>query len=212
MAYDEAQTMVERTRQLFERAEDRGVVVEADTRELVKETVQKARRQAEEVQEEVHEQLEQVKLATGEEVAALNAKVDALRRQLDVLLQKVDRVLLLEQEEALKQPLADYDQLNVREVVGRLDSLTIPQLVALRDYELAHEKRVTVLREVDARINRMPIPGYDELTVDVIEPLLPNLEDAHLIYLAGYEAQHENRVTLLRSIEREQARRLEVTG
>ncbi len=213
VAYDEAQELLKNSRNLLDRAEDRGVVVEADTRELVKETVQKVRRQAEEVQEEVEEQVEQiVNLATGEEVAALNAKVDALRRQVDVLVQKVDRVLLLEQAEALKLPLPDYDQLNVKEVTARLDSLTIPQLVALRDYELAHGKRVTILRELDGRINRMPIPGYDQLSIDEIEPLLPGLEIAHLDYLAEYEAQHENRVTLLRAIEREQDRRLQVTA
>lgn len=154
IAYDEAQELVERSRSLFDRAEDRGHVVEADTRELLKETMQKVRRQAEEVQEEVEEQVEQVvNLATREEVAALNAKVDALRRQLDVLLQKVDRVLLMEQEEAWKPPLPDYDQLNVREVVALLDSLTRAELETVRDYEQAHARRVTVLREVEARLH-----------------------------------------------------------
>lgn len=213
VAYDEAQELLKNSRKLFDRAGERGETVEADARDLVKDTVQKIRRQAEEVQEEVEEQVEQViNLATREEVAALNAKVDALRRQVDVLLQKVDQVLLMEQEEALKLPLPDYDDLNVKEVTARLDSLTIPQLVAVRDYELAHAKRVTVLRELDARINRMPIPGYDQLTVDEIEPLLPGLEDAQLEYLVNYETKHENRVTLVRAIERERDRRLQVTG
>lgn len=216
LLYDEAQEMVKRSRDVFERAEDRGETLEVDTRERVREVVDKVQRRAEEAEEELQEQMEsvagQVNLATREEVAALNIKVDALRRQVDLLLTKLDQVILATQAEPEPLPLPGYDELTAKEVVAQLDSLTIPQLVALRDYELANDNRVTVLREIDARVNRMPVPGYDELTVEEIEPLLANLEDAQLAYLARYEETHENRVTLLRAIEREQERRLEVTG
>lgn len=216
MAYDEAQEMLKRSRDVLDRAEDRGEVVEDETRQRVREVVDKVQRRAEEAEEELQERMEEVKeqvnLATREEVAALNAKVDALRRQVDVLLGKIDEVIRATQEEPAPLPLPGYDDLTAKEVVAQLDAMTIPQLFVLRDYELGKDKRVTVVREMDARINRMPIPGYDGLTVEEIEPLLPALDGAQLAYVARYEEKHENRVTLLRIIERGQERRIEVTA
>ncbi len=216
LAYDEAQEMFRRSRKVFERAEDRGEVVEGETRERVREVVEKVQRRAEEAEVELQERVEdvreQVSLATHEEVAALTAKVDALRRQVELLLGKIDEVIRATQEEPAPLPLPDYDELTAKEVAARLDNLTIPDLFVLRDYEQGKEKRVTVLREIDARIKRMPIPGFDGLTVDEIEPLLRALSDAELADVARYEEKHEKRVTLLRAIEREQERRLEVAA
>lgn len=213
MAYDEAQDIVKRSRDVLTRAEDRGETLGSGTRERVRTVVEKVQRRAEEAQEEVEEQAEevvaQVNLATRAEVAALDKKVDTLSKQVGALLAKLDQIVLAQQEPAVELPLVGYDELTAKEVVALLNSLTIPQLLVLRDYEMAHDNRVTVLREIDMRASRMPIPGYDELPVEEIEPLLPALEAAQLDYLARYEANHENRVTVLRAIERVQQSRVE---
>ncbi|MDX1664793.1 MAG: phasin family protein [Candidatus Promineifilaceae bacterium] len=132
------------------------------------------------------------------------ARLRELEAQIEALNEKLAAVAT-EQQRAPRQtataPFIDYDELTAREINERLGALTMAELAAVRRYEAANEKRVTVLREVDRRLEAMPIAGYDELTVDEIEPLLENLTSEQLAFLAEYEAAHENRVTLLRAIE-----------
>ena len=51
-------------------------------------------------------------------------------------------------------PLADYDDLSVKKVLAALDAGTFDRgaLMVLRAYEAEHKNRVTLLRELDARI------------------------------------------------------------
>ncbi len=49
-------------------------------------------------------------------------------------------------------PIADYDTLNYREVLSKLEALTAEQLAVLRDYEATHANRVTVLNAIQARL------------------------------------------------------------
>jgi len=55
-----------------------------------------------------------------------------------------------------KQALAipDYDELSASQVVDRLEGLTIPDLEAIRVYELAHRARNTVLGKIDQLTRR----------------------------------------------------------
>jgi len=50
-------------------------------------------------------------------------------------------------------PIADYDALNYRDVLAKLDSLTDEQLAVVRDYEAAHANRSTVLNAIQARLS-----------------------------------------------------------
>jgi hypothetical protein len=101
------------------------------------------------------------------------------------------------------EPMPRYEQMTAKEVVSRLDALSIEELTAVKQYEMAHENRVTVLREVDSRLQAMPVARYDDMSVQEVEPLLNTLSDNELEYLAKYEAAHENRVTMLRAIDAE---------
>jgi hypothetical protein len=58
-------------------------------------------------------------------------------------------------------PLADFDHQTVPQLRGRLRTLTVPELVQLRDYESAHASRARVLTLLDNRIARLsePAPG-----------------------------------------------------
>lgn len=236
MAYDEAKTLVDRSREIFEQAEDKGEKVEAEARERVRKVYKRAETEVEdEFQEQVGEVLDEMDVPTQTRVNQLGRKIDALDRKLDRIVlqetgvgqevgrleavtekrlvvleekldrlaQKVEQVILMEAEEEVKEPLPGYDELTAREIVKQLPRLTISQLVAVRQYELTRENRVTILRAVDERVEAMPIPHYDELTVEEIEPLLPTLDAAELAYLAEYEAAHEDRVTLLRAVQDE---------
>ncbi len=48
-----------------------------------------------------------------------------------------------------------YDDLSVKEITSGLETKSMMQLEALRDYEVSNKNRVTVLREIDARMQAM---------------------------------------------------------
>ena len=49
-------------------------------------------------------------------------------------------------------PIAGYDEMNVREIMGRLDTLTDEQLRRVKDYERRHKNRETLLHEIDRKL------------------------------------------------------------
>jgi hypothetical protein len=56
---------------------------------------------------------------------------------------------------AAELPLPDFDHQTVPQLRGRLRSLTVPELVQLRDYEQAHGRRLPVLTLLDNRIAKL---------------------------------------------------------
>ncbi|MGB8650220.1 MAG: hypothetical protein WCD35_06125 [Mycobacteriales bacterium] len=52
-------------------------------------------------------------------------------------------------------PLADYDHMTLGSLRGRLRSLSLPDLVQLRDYEKAHAARLPVVTLLDNRIAKL---------------------------------------------------------
>ena len=49
-------------------------------------------------------------------------------------------------------PISGYDEKTVGEISARLDTLTVDQLVRLKDYERRNKNRETLIREIDRRI------------------------------------------------------------
>ena len=56
-------------------------------------------------------------------------------------------------------PLPDYDHMTLGSLRGRLRSLTLEQLVAVREYEKAHADRLPVVTLVDNRIAKLSLEG-----------------------------------------------------
>ena len=54
--------------------------------------------------------------------------------------------------EAVAFPVGGYDQMNVEEISGRLEGLTVEELQVVRDYEELHEGRKTLLEQMDRKI------------------------------------------------------------
>ena len=54
--------------------------------------------------------------------------------------------------EAVVFAIEGYDQMNVDEISGRLDELSVEELQQVRDYEELHEKRKTLLEQMDRKI------------------------------------------------------------
>src|SRR5215207_4890152 len=49
-------------------------------------------------------------------------------------------------------PIAGYDEINVEEVSGRLDDLSVEELQLVRDYEERNKRRDTLLEQMDRKI------------------------------------------------------------
>lgn len=208
--YESATGTVDYSKKLFEKAVQRGESMEKNARQEVhdvtkgvesraneaQERVRKAfRRSEQKLDSQIESSLERLDLPRSSTVADLNRKLEELNAKVEHM--------IAEQDHVVEQPLPGYDQLTAREIAGHLNELTMEELAAVKQYEMAHENRVTVLREADRLLAVMPIARYDELAVHEIEPLLNTLDVEELKFVAGYEVAHANRVTLLRAIEEE---------
>ena len=49
-------------------------------------------------------------------------------------------------------PIEGYDEMNVEEISGRLDDLSVEELQLIRDYEELNKKRETLLEQLDRKI------------------------------------------------------------
>jgi hypothetical protein len=54
--------------------------------------------------------------------------------------------------EAVVFPIEGYDEMNVEEISGRLDGLSVEELQLVRDYEELNKKRETLLEQMDRKI------------------------------------------------------------
>ena len=54
--------------------------------------------------------------------------------------------------EAVAFPIEGYDEMNVDEISSRLEGLSVEELQLVRDYEELHEKRKTLLEQMDRKI------------------------------------------------------------
>jgi hypothetical protein len=54
--------------------------------------------------------------------------------------------------EAAVFPIEGYDEMNVEEISGRLDALSVEELQLVRDYEELNKRRETLLEQMDRKI------------------------------------------------------------
>jgi ferritin-like metal-binding protein YciE len=98
--------------------------------------------------------------------------------------------------------IADYDSLNVDEVVGRLSELSQIDLAKVDAYERKHENRSTVLSRIDSLRGDEPWPGYDEQTVEEIRSALSRGDAKQSREVREYERRHKERQGVLQTAER----------
>ena len=90
-------------------------------------------------------------------------------------------------------PVSRYDRLSEAAVLAHLSSLAPKRLAELGDYERAHQNRVAVVSEIDARLGNEPWPGYDELDVDGVRFGLDGADRDRFVMVLAYERAHRNR-------------------
>ena len=52
-------------------------------------------------------------------------------------------------------PIEGYDKMTVKELTPLLETLDAPGLLMVREYEVAHAKRVTLLRAIEERMTEL---------------------------------------------------------
>lgn len=71
-------------------------------------------------------------------------------------------------------PLPDYDHMTLGSLRGRIRSLTVPQLVQVRDYEKAHADRLPVVTLLDNRIGKLATDEAATPSAGGQAPVLPS--------------------------------------
>jgi len=79
--------------------------------------------------------------------AASGAVADATGRAADAAASGAEQAA-----EAVAFPIEGYDEMNVEEISGRLEGLSVEELQGVRDYEELHEGRKTLLEQMDRKI------------------------------------------------------------
>jgi hypothetical protein len=72
---------------------------------------------------------------------------DATGRTLDATAEGAERAA-----EAAVFPIEGYDEMNVEEISGRLEDLSVEELQLVRDYEERNKRRQTLLEQMDRKI------------------------------------------------------------
>lgn len=207
----------------------RGASTEKAARAQLRTMSRKLRREANVVADQAEEQtaearnfltesrdrlLDTLMIPTQHTLSELNHQVERLTSAIDDLRTKVRR----QQREVTAEPMPGYDKMNVDTVLSQLPRLEESQLLAVQAYEQGHQVRVTVLRAVErAMIERQqargvlsepamrtsvePLPGYAQLRAEEAIEKLNGLNETELLHVRTYEAEHQNRVTVLRAVD-----------
>lgn len=215
----------DRITETFNKFTDRGKVVEQNAQDWFKETtgqvdgsvsegerlvetnVTKAQDQFLQIREQVFDTFN---LPSYTSVQVLNEQIANLSVQIDDLYDEVLGIAPV----VPTVPLTDYDKLNAETIIDQLPQYDEPTLLAIRDYEKAHNNRVTVLRtlerllverhalsgtEVETTVE--PFSRYDDLSIDNLLNRVADLNEIELLHVQSYERSHQNRLTVLEAIE-----------
>jgi hypothetical protein len=94
-------------------------------------------------------------------------------------------------------PIAGYDGLKDKEVVGRLSGLSQAELAAVASYERSHKARGPILDKLRYLRSREPLKGYDALPADAIVEALAGAEAASVKAIRNYERKFQGRREIL---------------
>lgn len=182
MAYDEALTLLNRSKHVLDQAEDRGEKLEAEANRRTEEVRMQAEeqlkaiesrfdkvrnrfaRQADEMEEsveadlenQVERVLERLGIPSRERISKLSVEIEALSKKIDAQLAAKQEVSVQVEGEVMVVPIAGYNEMTAREITTMLGSFGVSELMAIKSYEVSNQGRVTILREVERLLEGMP--------------------------------------------------------
>lgn len=151
MTREEADQLLQRGEDLFEELVKRGEQIEEQQTERLgawlKSWQERGRKQMHVAEEQIEQQVQHVLRAmhipTADDVTALHKELDKISKKIEAYVRTA--------EEA-KLPVANYSDLTAKQVVAMLDSMDEAGLLAIQKFEMAHDNRKTVLREIEQRL------------------------------------------------------------
>lgn len=153
MTREEAEHLLERGEDLFEKLVERGQKIEEKQTERVqgwlKSWEERSRKQMhvaeEQFEHQVQNALRALHIPSADDVERLDKEIERISKMLDKR--------LAERVEG-EMPIVGYDEMTVKEVLPLLDDLSEEQLETVRAYEVSHDNRVTILREIESKLNK----------------------------------------------------------
>ncbi len=151
---EEAENLIERGEDLFEKLVERGQEIEIMQTERLtgwwKGWEKRSRDQMQVAEEQLEHQvqtmLRALHIPSSDDIKRLDAEIDRIAKKLDV--QLTERALA-----AL--PIEGYKGMNVKEVVAQLETLDEAGLLAVQAFETSHLNRKTILREIEQRLEAL---------------------------------------------------------
>jgi polyhydroxyalkanoate synthesis regulator phasin len=152
MTREEADHLMSRGENLLDKLVDRGQTIEQEqTGRLsgwLKSWQKRGRQQFGDAEEQMEQQVQNVLRAlhvpSTEDVQRLDKEIDRIAHKLDAYLSR-----------EIELPIQGYPEMTVKEILPLLDGLTREQLEAIKAFELANDNRVTVLRDIDGKLEAM---------------------------------------------------------
>ena len=201
------------TKTTFNKAVRRGEGVADTTREELKKINTRLRSEQAKLSEDVEDAEETIERKVTDVLTNFNVPsrrdlrvLDTRINQLNVQLRELNTVM----PDGSREPLQNYDAMNVEEINAVLPTLIIEDLYAVESYERSHVARVTILREVERQIGQRlteqgeisePFAGYDALRVEEVIARLEGMSLSELRHIKLYESTHAKRVTVQRAID-----------
>lgn len=99
----------------------------------------------------VGQAVEEIKVEAKAAAKNVNGSVKKVQEKSAEVVAEVQEVA----ESAVEKIWKGYDELGVKEIVAGLESMSVKKLEELRKYEVDGKNRVTVVREIDARMQAM---------------------------------------------------------
>lgn len=148
---DEADQLLERGENLFDKLVERGAAIESEQVNRIhrvwKGAADLSRKQFHRVEHLADQQMQfvlrTINIPSMDDISRLDKELERLNRKLDAQ---------LKEKQLAAMPIANYDDLTAKEIIAQLDGLDETGLKAVEEFESAHGQRKTVLREVDHRL------------------------------------------------------------
>lgn len=154
MTRQEADHLLERGHNLFDELVKRGEKLEEEQSSRLthwlKDWESRGRKQVhvaeEQIEQQVQNMLRALHIPSADDMVALNKQIDKIGKKLDAYIKAAEQKAL---------PIANYADLNAKEVIAVLGDLDEQGLLAVQEFEMAHDGRKTILREIEHKLEAM---------------------------------------------------------
>jgi polyhydroxyalkanoate synthesis regulator phasin len=151
---EEAEHLMERGEDLFEKMVERGQEIELLQTDRFagwwRAWEDRSRSQIhmaeEQLEQQLHSVLRALHIPSSEDIKRLDGEIDRIAKKLDVILTERQLAAL---------PIANYKGMNVKDVLVQLDTLDRDGLLAVQEFEMAHHNRKTILRDIEQRLEAL---------------------------------------------------------